>query len=95
MISTAHPTASWFLLLAAVFFAVAFVGPILLAPLRWAKVMQWSLPEDTDLTVYFGRCLGAFAKACSVPIGMPQISGRIDPVSDRLLQLFGFGETTR
>lgn len=63
MISTAHPMASWFLLLAAIFFVVAFVGPILLAPLRWARVMQWTLPEDTDLTVYFGRCLGAVALA--------------------------------
>lgn len=63
MISPTHPVASWFLLLSAVFFLVAFVGPIFLAPLRWAKVMRWELPVDTDLTVYFGRCLGAAALA--------------------------------
>ena len=63
MISTAHPIASWFLLLAAAFFLFAFVGPILLAPLRWARVMRWTVPDDTDLTVYFGRCLGAAALA--------------------------------
>ena len=30
-------------------------------PLLWAKMFQWKIPEDTDLTVYFARCLGAFA----------------------------------
>lgn len=30
-------------------------------PLLWARFFQWKIPEDTDLTVYFGRCLGAFA----------------------------------
>jgi hypothetical protein len=63
MISTAHPVASWFLLLAGVFFLLAFVVPILLAPLSWARFMRWTLPDDTDLTVYFGRCLGAAALA--------------------------------
>jgi hypothetical protein len=63
MISAAHPVASWFLLLASVLFLVVFVGPIVLAPLRWARMMGWSLPEDTNLTAYFGRCLGAAALA--------------------------------
>ena len=26
----------------------------------WARAMQWNIPDDTDLAVYFGRCLGAF-----------------------------------
>ena len=30
-------------------------------PLLWARMLLWRLPDDTDLTVYFGRCLGAFA----------------------------------
>ena len=63
MISTAHPTASWFLLLASVFFLLLFAVPIFVAPLRWARVLKWSLPKDTDLTVYFGRCIGAAALA--------------------------------
>lgn len=33
--------------------------PLLLAPLRWAQVMRWQLPEPDHVTVYFGRCLGA------------------------------------
>jgi len=34
---------------------------LFLKPLLWAKMFQWKIPEDTDLTVYFARCLGAFA----------------------------------
>lgn len=40
--------------------SLVFALPIFLVPLRWARVFRWRLPEDTDLAVYFGRCLGAF-----------------------------------
>jgi hypothetical protein len=33
--------------------------PLLLVPLKWARLLGWKLPEQTDLPVYFGRCLGA------------------------------------
>ena len=38
-----------------------FAIPLLMAPLRWARMMRWKIPESTDLPIYFGRCLGAFA----------------------------------
>ncbi len=38
-----------------------FAIPIFFMPITWGKMMMWKLPEDTDLTVYFGRCLGSFA----------------------------------
>lgn len=41
--------------------AFAFALPIFLVPLTWARVFRWNLPEDTDLAVYFGRCLGVLA----------------------------------
>lgn len=37
-----------------------FALPILFFPLLWARLMRWAVPEQTDLVVYFGRCLGAF-----------------------------------
>ena len=37
-----------------------FALPIFIAPLTWARLMQWTLPEHTHLATYFGRCLGAF-----------------------------------
>lgn len=39
----------------------AFSLPIFLKPRFWAKLLLWRVPEDTDLTWYFARCLGAFA----------------------------------
>jgi len=37
-----------------------FALPIFLVPLKWARWFGWTIPQQTDLTVYFGRCLGAF-----------------------------------
>jgi hypothetical protein len=28
--------------------------------LAWARAFRWRVPAETDLAVYFGRCLGAF-----------------------------------
>lgn len=39
---------------------IIFFGlPMLINPLSWARVLKWEIPEKTDLTIYFGRCLGA------------------------------------
>lgn len=43
-----------------------FALPLLLLPLTWARMMRWRIPEDTDLAVYFGRCLGAFVLGVDV-----------------------------
>lgn len=40
---------------------VAFSIPIFFVPLIWAKIMKWTIPEQTDLVLYFGRCLGSLA----------------------------------
>jgi hypothetical protein len=39
---------------------LVFALPIFVVPLSWARVFGWRISGDTDLTVYFGRCLGAF-----------------------------------
>lgn len=41
--------------------ALAFALPIFLVPLTWARAFRWNLPEDSDLAIYFGRCLGVLA----------------------------------
>jgi hypothetical protein len=45
---------------------VAFAIPLFLSPLRWARALRWRVPDDTDLTVYLGRSLGAVAVALSL-----------------------------
>ena len=49
-----------FLLILTLATTLAFALPIFLVPLTWARLMAWQIPQQTDLAVYFGRCLGAF-----------------------------------
>ena len=55
--SSAQTVSLWFGIATLVIFAI----PLFFTPLLWARMLLWRLPEDTDLAVYFGRCLGAFA----------------------------------
>ena len=50
-----------FLLVATILSAAGLSLPILLVPLAWARRFGWTIPEHTDLAVYFGRGLGALA----------------------------------
>jgi hypothetical protein len=50
-----------FLLVFAIVAGVAFALPIFLVPLTWARVFRWNIPDDADLAIYFGRCLGGIA----------------------------------
>ena len=52
--------AQTYLLFLMVVTTAVFALPIFLAPLRWARWFGWKIPQQTDLAVYFGRCLGAF-----------------------------------
>lgn len=82
MINPDYPLASWYLVIATTFFVVVIALPLLFAPLTWAKWFGWKLPEgNKDLTVYFGRCLGAAALSMlfAVAHGIP------DPKSHHIL----------
>ncbi len=52
--------AQQYLLVLCLVTSLAFALPITFAPLAWARVMRWRIPADTDLALYFGRCLGLF-----------------------------------
>jgi hypothetical protein len=54
-------SARTFLLVFGIVAGLAFALPIFLAPLMWARMFRWNLPQDTDLAIYFGRCLGVLA----------------------------------
>lgn len=45
--------------------AIPFSIPILVAPLAWARVFRWEVEAGSNLALYFGRCLGAFALTMS------------------------------
>ena len=50
-----------FLVVFGIVAGLAFAIPIFSAPLTWARAFRWKLPEDSDLAIYFGRCLGVLA----------------------------------
>ena len=66
MRTNSNRRSSLFLLVASSIGLLVFALPLLLSPLRWARRLRWRLPEDTDLTVYLGRSLGAVATALSI-----------------------------
>ena len=44
-----------------VFFLPVFALPLFLNPYAWAKRFGWREEPETDVGLYFGRCLGAIA----------------------------------
>jgi hypothetical protein len=52
--------AQTYLLFLMVVTTAVFALPIFVVPLTWARWFGWRIPEEKDLAVYFGRCLGAF-----------------------------------
>lgn len=66
MIGAAGEHADIYLTIVGGLVVLAFGLPMALWPLRWAAVLRWRLPEETDLAVYFGRCLGSVASIIGV-----------------------------
>jgi hypothetical protein len=55
-----------FAALFAALFMPVFALPLLLDPYRWARAFGWPREPETDVGLYFGRCLGALATAICV-----------------------------
>lgn len=75
MIGMWADNAQSFLLVFGIVGGLAFALPIFLTPLAWARVFRWNVPEDTDLAVYFGRCLGVVIVALDYFVLRAGISG--------------------
>ena len=55
--------AQTFMLVFAILALVTFVIPMIFAPMFWARMLLWNIPEDTDLAVYSLRSLGSLGLA--------------------------------
>jgi hypothetical protein len=75
MIGLWGDAATTFLIVVAGVTMITFALPLTFAPLRWARAFGWRLPDDTDLAVYFGRCLGVIALAVHALALTAAISG--------------------
>ena len=61
------------------FFLPVFAVPLFLKPSAWAKAFGWKEEPETDVGLYFGRCLGALATATCVE----GLRASRDPVANR------------
>ena len=78
-----------FLVIAGLGTLVAFGLPILLTPVRWARVFQWEIPDDVRLVRYFARSLGCIA----VPLGAVAVYLGLQPEPPREFLLVVIGST--
>jgi len=65
MIGTFSAHSSTFLQVLAVLVTLAFSIPIAVAPLTWARTFRWNVDAQSNLALYFGRCLGVVALVLS------------------------------
>jgi hypothetical protein len=54
---------------------VVFALPLFVVPIRWGRFMRFAIPGDTDLAIYFGRCLGAIALAINAVVLRAALTG--------------------
>jgi hypothetical protein len=66
MIGIWHLYVNIFLYVAGIAMLVFFGLPLLLVPLRWARLFRWEIPASTDLAVGLGRSLGAILSVVAV-----------------------------
>ncbi len=55
-----------YLYVAAVAMLISFGLPLLVAPVRWARVFRWQVPDEHRLVVFMGRSMGVFIALMSV-----------------------------
>lgn len=67
--------AQTFMLVFAIFAMAAFVIPMIFAPMFWARMLLWNIPEDTDLAVYSLRSLGSLGLAVLLVTFRASITG--------------------
>jgi hypothetical protein len=77
--------AAQYLLVLAIVTTLVFALPIFAVPLTWSRLMLWKVPEDTDLAVYFGRCLGAFILIIEAMMFRAALTGEAMHVTFELL----------
>jgi hypothetical protein len=63
VIDARFPLASGFLYVAGIGMLLGYGIPLLFFPLRWARWFRWRIPVETELAVYFARCLGCLVDA--------------------------------
>ncbi len=79
-----------FLYVVGVVSLLSFGLPILIAPMSWACVFRWVLPQQRDLAVLLGRSLGIFISIVAIfAFRATQIPAAKPFFFDLMLSIFG------
>lgn len=68
-------SAQTYLLVLTIVTFIAFSALLFLKPLTWGRLLTWRIPDETDLIVYFGRCLGSFAIVTNIMMLVAALTG--------------------
>lgn len=49
-----------YLIIAGVLMLLTFGIPLTFAPMRWARLFRWAVPQSQELVTFLGRSLGVF-----------------------------------
>ena len=60
MIGMWNPYLHIYLYVLAVAMGIGFGLPLLLVPIRWARLFRWEIPERQQLATFLGRSVGVF-----------------------------------
>ena len=66
MIGIWQPYSDVYLYVIGVAMLATFGIPLLIVPLRWARVFRWEVPQPENLVVFLGRSLGMFISLMAV-----------------------------
>ncbi len=55
-----------YLYVAAAAMLISFGVPLLIAPVGWARVFRWQVPDEQNLVAFLGRSMGVFIALMSI-----------------------------
>jgi len=55
-----------YLIVAGVAMLASFGLPLMLVPVRWARVFRWEVPHPRNLVIFLGRSLGVFISIMAI-----------------------------
>ncbi len=79
-----------FLIVAGVAMLISFGIPLMLAPVGWARLFRWEIPQPRNLVIFLGRSMGVFITIIAIfSIKVSQIPAVKPFFFDLMLWIFG------
>ena len=79
-----------YLIIVGVVTLATFGLPLVLVPIRWARVFRWEVPQPRNLVVFLGRSLGVFISIVAIFAFKVALTPTAKPfIFDLMLWIFG------